>query len=686
MPWVGGLNGAQYSQIDLNKDGNLDLAVYDRSTQIVHCFVWSDNQYIYAPSYNNIFPQEIYNFMQLIDYNKDGKIDLFTAGNLGLVVYKNTSIDEHFSWEKISPFITYESISGNDVNLQLAYNDYPYIGDLDQDGDVDILSFATNGLESSIIYYKNWSMEEEGVASLNFLKEENRRWGDFEECQCDDFAFGNNTCFGLRAETNNENRLHVGGKSVLVADFDNDNILELITSHQECTQLYNFTGAEVGSIPIYTNYTSNFPENTEAATFNYYPNSMRLKDPANGNNALVISPNVEAQLGLIADFESSNWYYTIDTEGEATLQTKAFLQEDMIDLGIQSSPAFYDYDQDGDLDMLVAYTSIENEALYSGINLYKNIGNKNQPQFELIDDNYLSFKETSYTNLLIQIIDLNSDGLKDLAFQATENGQNKLYVQMAMDVNSFSSPNPIDDVFIGFGYSFHFTQVTGSEAVDLLIGKSSGGLILYENNGSANGFSFTKRSDNYLSINDDFFKSSIKVFASDLNNDQNEDLIVTDESGYLKIYPDYKEGSNQYDSISIYNSRLASHEKSNFGGGNISTVAPIYNETYPSIIIGSISGGLKILRNNIEFPLTGPSQNTSFLLYPNPTNKNFINLKVDENGLLTITKVNGQVISKQISLSKGINQLSTSHLTQGIYICTVQFKNGTISSKKLLIY
>lgn len=684
-PWIGGLNGVQYGQIDLNKDNELDLVAYDRSSRITHCFLKVADQYLYAPEYNNIFPKEIYNFMQLVDYNQDGKQDLFTAGNLGLVVYENVSTGDSFSWRKVSSFISYESLSGNEINLQLAYNDYPYLGDIDEDGDIDILSFNTNGLESSIIFYKNNSVELTGSPSMAPIKLENDRWGDFEECQCNEFAFGTDNCGGNRTYLTNGNRLHVGGKSVFIADFNQDNLLELITSHQECNAVYNFSGAAPGINPKYTTVNSDFPENAETAAFDYYPNTMLLKNNNGTPSALVVSPNLETQLGIAVNFSQSNWNYQINESGIASLQTKAFLQEDMIDWGIQSSPAYWDFDEDGDLDLLVAYTDTFESSLFSGINLYKNTGDSAIPLYELIDDDYLSLSNTGYTNLLLQIKDINLDGIPDLAFQATENGQNKLLIQTG-NSTGFDAPVIIDGVFIGFGYSFHFTQVTGSESIDLFIGKSSGGLILYENIGSENEFRYDKVTDNYLSIGDDFFKSGIKVFAADMNDNQQDDLIVSDQSGIIKIYSDYKLGSESFDSIAIYNSQQEGFMKNAFGSGNTICAAPIYNSSYPSILVGGISGGLRILRNNLEYTAPNGDEKELFTVYPNPNNIGFVNLRITEAGILTISSTSGRIVSDNLSLAKGLNSLPLEGLAPGLYLFTVQLTSGQLVSKKLLVY
>jgi hypothetical protein len=53
--------------------------------------VASDNRFISAPEYEALFPDGIYNWMLLRDYNCDGKKDIFTGDVLGMKVYMNTT-------------------------------------------------------------------------------------------------------------------------------------------------------------------------------------------------------------------------------------------------------------------------------------------------------------------------------------------------------------------------------------------------------------------------------------------------------------------------------------------------------------------------------------------------------------------------------------------------------------------
>ena len=91
MPWAGGLNAAQYNIMDLNEDGQDDLVIFDRTADKIITFLNEDNQYRYAPEYQNYFPSDITNWLLLRDFNCDGKKDIFTGNSLGIKVYTNVT-------------------------------------------------------------------------------------------------------------------------------------------------------------------------------------------------------------------------------------------------------------------------------------------------------------------------------------------------------------------------------------------------------------------------------------------------------------------------------------------------------------------------------------------------------------------------------------------------------------------
>ena len=161
FPWAGGMNSCQYGLVDMNMDGVKDLLIFDKIGDRKMCFINTgasgQSSYIYSPEYENLIPK-LHSWVQLIDYNNDGKEDIFTYENGGIKVYKNVSAPgqppawEHFLFD--TGFGTKSTVLltkgfSNKVNLQLNFDDLPAISDADGDGvgDGPVPSGAGGGWE-----------------------------------------------------------------------------------------------------------------------------------------------------------------------------------------------------------------------------------------------------------------------------------------------------------------------------------------------------------------------------------------------------------------------------------------------------------------------------------------------------------------------------------------------------------
>ena len=89
-PFAGGINSAQFSEIDLNLDGLMDLVVFDRSGNKIIPFININGDYTYSPIYRDAFPK-VHDWLILADYNCDGKNDIYTYSSGGVAIYENIS-------------------------------------------------------------------------------------------------------------------------------------------------------------------------------------------------------------------------------------------------------------------------------------------------------------------------------------------------------------------------------------------------------------------------------------------------------------------------------------------------------------------------------------------------------------------------------------------------------------------
>ena len=106
------------------------------------------------------------------------------------------------------------------TNILVTYADYPAITDIDNDGDLDILTFW--GMGAFVEMHKNLSMEKYGVPdSLDYEKTENC-WGHFAENE-ESNEITLDTCFGAKEKFIPNNKDRHAGSTFLVIDLDGDN-------------------------------------------------------------------------------------------------------------------------------------------------------------------------------------------------------------------------------------------------------------------------------------------------------------------------------------------------------------------------------------------------------------------------------------------------------------------------------
>ena len=95
MPWAGGLNYAQFSDIDYDFDGDLDLLVFDRSNNQLRIFEHIQtagiSSYRYDPFGEQWFPSDMRYRLFAIDYNGDNKKDLFDRN----IKYEKVQVEKY---------------------------------------------------------------------------------------------------------------------------------------------------------------------------------------------------------------------------------------------------------------------------------------------------------------------------------------------------------------------------------------------------------------------------------------------------------------------------------------------------------------------------------------------------------------------------------------------------------------
>jgi hypothetical protein len=680
--WSGGLNAVQYNTMDLNFDNADDLVLFDRTAQKVITFVRVENEYQYAPHYERMFPDELYNWILIRDFNCDGKKDIFTGHIFGISVYQNVSTDGELRWEhfpffegnSVSEVILTEGLSGR-VNLQIQFDDLPSISDADGDGDIDIFVMNYGG-SGMIQFHKNMSSENgSGCDSLDFRLAD-PWWGGVRECECDQFAYENEDCdSGGRID-------HAGGKSLMLMDGDGDGFQDLLISEGECAILNMLNNDGSVDAPVIQG-APHFPLGI-SEDFNLYPTPYYEDVDFDGKRDLMMSTNVFSRSSYDIDFRQSNWFYKNTGTNESpafSLLTKSFLQGNMIDAGDNAVVAFFDLDSDSDYDMFIS-----NNDLPSTIRLYKNNGTPFDPQFELTDVDYLDLSTQNFTQLKIQFTDINDDGRTDLVFTATDNDESftdVFYIPNKKSGGLDFTGQTITrlNFLIARGENASFVHVDSDGRIDILKGKSNGAVEFWKNTGNQ----FILENTEYLGMGPNVTATRRAFTAADLNADGTMDLIIGDESGRIQILSDFRAAQNTDALLHqiVLDEARQEYYASNLGGRIWPTTVDLYGTGKPVIAVGSILGGVRLLKavnDESPVPIIG--------MYPNPVAPALEQLTITSNkpAVLEIISAKGDQLQSAIEIpEKQIVHLSLIDYAAGVYLLKFTVENKTIV-RRLVVY
>ncbi|HEX6225564.1 MAG TPA: T9SS type A sorting domain-containing protein, partial [Chryseolinea sp.] len=695
LPWAGGLNAPHYNTMDLNGDNVDDLVLFDRMGDKIVTFLRLENKWQYAPEFEELFPDDITNWLLLRDFNCDGRKDIFTGDIFGINVFTNvTEEGSPLSWEQFTFYTGFggaksealltTGLSGNKINLQLQFDDLPSIVDADGDGDLDIFNLRFAG-EGSIEFHQNFSKERYGTCdSLDFEKI-TQKWGGVTECQCGDFAFNNEPCGPTGGRTK-----HAAGKSLLMMDLNGDAAIDILFSESDCTNLYALLNEGTTDNPE-INAFETFPE-VSPVDFLIFPAAFYEDVDFDGRKDLISTPNIFAKTPEIlnADLTRSNWVYKnsgTDATPVFSFSTESFLQDQMIDVGDNAVPAFIDYDGDGDQDLFVSQNNTPSSR--ATIRLFENSGTTGAPEFTLVEKDAFGFSGSTLYNLKIQFADLNHDAKTDLVFTGTDfvTGQTKLYYlpntsNTGLDFTGQEVQQT--NVFIVSSENITVIDVDEDGFQDLLIGKSNGALQYWRNQ-QAGVPSFTLQDESFLNITPNIVRQNISGTGADVDSDGKLDLILADQRGILNIIPDFRNATTVDGELTelVFNSILEGYSAKNLGGRIWPVTANIFNTTKPAIVVGNNLGGLYVLRNDEGQSLP---EHPTITVFPNPveTNETF-SIQIDRPAQFQVFSSLGQVVTSSLTIpASGVHTFRVPPLASGVYFLRFNTQ-GKLSTRRLVI-
>lgn len=668
----GGINSGQFSNIDLDLDGIMDIIVFDKSGNKLSPFINSNGSFIYAPKYRNNFPA-IQDWIIMVDYNCDGKNDIFTYSGGGISVYLNTS-NSNLEFTQITSLLL-SSIS----NIYVSPVDIPAITDVDYDGDLDVLTFSILG--GFVEYHKNLSMELYGNCdSLDFELSEHC-WGLFYE-GLNSYILNCPQCNCPQITNNNIKQKHAGS-TLLAIDIDNDNDKDLVLGDVSYNNLNLLINGGDNQNAIMTSVDSVFPQNynnTSPVNMSVYPAAYYIDVTNNGINDLIVTTNSQNNS---ENFESCWLYENLGQNNSPNFNfiRKNFLQNNMVELGKAAIPTFYDYNNDGLQDLIIGnygYHNPNNDPI-SSLALFENVGNDSLPSYELIDRDWLDLS-TINLNIILNIPalnlsptfgDLDGDNNKDLIIGDAD-GKLHLFSNTGSGTFQLASPN-YQNIDIGQFAKPQLIDVNRDGLIDLIIGEQDGTINFLPNSGSTNNAVFDTIIENWGEIDVDEFYISTGFSSPTLYDSSGVyQLFVGSFTG--TIYQFTNIDNNLNGQFSLVNSTASNLWD---GGRSVVAISDINNDNKADMIIGNLSGGIAYFSSDsslIDTTATYISinKNTTFNIFPNPAKESFT-IKSKENGKVKIYTLLGNALFTTTKEEEEL-KINTKYLSKGIYLIELNKK------------
>ncbi len=714
--WVGGLDLAQYSNIDLNKDGVQDLFIFDRKSNRPLTFIQNGSNgqidFEYKPQYESKFP-DMSEWALLADYDGDGKKDIFTSTQWGVSVFKNTTpITNELEFTLESPLLpaVYEFDSTTlNTFISVMSSDIPAITDVDDDGDLDILAFYFSG--PCVRYYKNMSQELYGNSNALEFNCVNVCYGNFTEDNASNVNL--HTCCLQYIQVANPESGNIGrpgqqildrdaGSTLLSIDLDADGMEDLVMGDVSTSNLISLTNG--GSSPntnvdmISPDFA--FPSYDTPADITLFPASFYVDLNNDNIRDLMVAPNSK----LVANNYCANWMYLndgVDNNPDFSIQTKGFLQKEMIDVGSHSYPVFFDHNGDGLKDLIVAvggrYDTISTNN-YSQLFYYENTGTVALPEFTLKDNDYENL--SNFDNRLHYFYrpafgDADGDGDEDMLLaDITDTMYYFENISSQGNVAQFNAAVPLKDVSNqiiqeGAEVTPKFVDLDRDGKLDLVFGKKNGRLSYYKNvgGGAVNAYNFELVTDTLGGVDvSDAWSTEGTAVPEFVDIDNQYYLICGAKNGYLHYYNNIDGNWN-----GTFNLVTPSLHDINIGDYSAPLVSDINNDNRLEMFLGNIRGGLACFQsaNITNVNLNDYRLLNKVSIYPNPTENDFfvdltqLNIGSFQTVKYLVTDVSGRVIQNG-NLKKTKTRIDCKNFTKGVYFLSVNV-DGQLLSRKIVI-
>ena len=276
---------------------------------------------------------------------------------------------------------------------------------------------------------------------------------------------------------------------------------------------------------------------------------------------------------------------TVKVVGDPNFRLEATNPFGLGSAGYFPKPGFADIDGDGDFDVLI--TNVDGNTLF-----YRNVGTTASPSFTLVGTNPFGLGNIS-SSLALAVADIDGDGKLDLMF-GDYNGNTVVYRNVGTAASpsfTLAGTNPFGLSKVGNYATPTLVDLDGDGDLDVLIGNSAGNTVAYRNVGTTALPSFTLAGTNAFGLSDigDFARPVLV----DLDGDGDLDVLIGNSTGGTVVYRNV--GTTASPSFTLVGTNPFGLTK--IGNYAAPTIVDIDGDGDLDLLAGDSSGNLILFRN-----------------------------------------------------------------------------------------